>query len=122
MLRKIFTLSGFKLSLLITLLIVAVFAYNSVSAESSFINLLDKKWVDFIMKGRGVQPHTDQVVIATIDTKSVDRYGRWPWPRSRMAELADALNNRYDAKPRGIWLTERVWESSLARLLDDAGV
>ena len=96
MLRKIFTLSGFKLSLIITAVILGLFAYNSVSAGSSFINLLDKKWVDFIMKGRGVQPRTDQVVIATIDTKSVDRYGRWPWPRSRMAELADALNDRND--------------------------
>ncbi len=101
MLRKIFTLSGFNLSLMITAVILGLFAWNSVSAESSFINLLDKKWVDFIIQRRGEQPHTDQVVIATIDTKSVDRYGRWPWPRSRMAELVETLNDYYNVSTIG---------------------
>lgn len=101
MLRKIFTLSGFNLSLMITAVILGLFVWNTVSLESSFINLLDKKWVDFIIKRRGVQPHAGEVVIATIDTKSVDRYGRWPWPRARMAELVEVLNDHYNVATIG---------------------
>ncbi len=32
------------------------------------------------------------------------------------------LQRRFDARTRGVWLTERIWESQLARILADAGV
>lgn len=92
MLKRLLTFSGFKLSLLITLMVSVVFVYNALFApEGSFLNLLDKKWVDFILRERGTAEHTPEVVIATIDTKSVDAYGRWPWPRSRIAQIVTAL-------------------------------
>ena len=102
MLRKLFALSGLKIALLITLAIIVLFMANTVTVESSFLNLLDKKWVDFIVKERDPQPRSDQVVIATIDTKSVDRYGRWPWSRVKMAEMVQALNEYYQVSTIGL--------------------
>ena len=42
-----------------------------------------------------------EVAIVTIDTLSVDKYGRWPWPRTRMAELVRALNEFYEVQTIG---------------------
>ncbi len=102
MLKSIFKLTGLKLALLITLVMLGLFLYGTVDPTGNFLNLLDKKWVDFIIKERGVQPHTTEVAIATIDSKSVDYYGRWPWPRARMAQLMDALNNYYKVNTIGL--------------------
>ena len=95
MLAKLFRMSGLKVALIVTLVMLVVFMFGVTSPTGNFINLLDKKWVDFILKQRGVQEHTDVVAIATIDSKSVDEYGRWPWPRSRMAQLVEALDGYY---------------------------
>jgi adenylate cyclase len=102
MLTKLFRMSGLKVALLVTLAMMIVFMFGVTSPQGNFINLLDKKWVDFILKQRGVQPHTDVVAIATIDSKSVDEYGRWPWPRSRMAQLTEALNAYYKVSTIGL--------------------
>ncbi|MDH4249312.1 MAG: adenylate/guanylate cyclase domain-containing protein, partial [Deltaproteobacteria bacterium] len=95
MFKKLFAMSGLKVALGITILVFLLFFINALDPSGSYLTLMDKKWVDFIIKARGVQPHTSEVVIATIDTQSVDRYGRWPWPRSRMAELVETLNAHY---------------------------
>ncbi|MDA8165085.1 MAG: adenylate/guanylate cyclase domain-containing protein, partial [Desulfobacteraceae bacterium] len=42
----------------------------------------------------------NEVVIAAIDEKSIDKLGRWPWPRRTMADLAEKLS-AYDAKVFG---------------------
>ena len=98
LLKRIFAPSGFKIALLMTLVTLALFLYYTLlSSSGGFITLLDNRWVDFIVKSRDRQPHTHQVAIATIDTKSVDAYGRWPWSRERMAELVRTLKNHYDA-------------------------
>lgn len=103
MLKRIFSLSGFKVGMVITMVMAATFVWNTIVTDptGSFLNLLDKKWVDFIVKARGVEPHTSEVVIATIDTKSVDKYGRWPWPRVRFAQMVDALNDYYKVSTIG---------------------
>ena len=36
--------------------------------------------------------------------------------------MADRIEKRFGKRPRGLWLTERVWEPMLARDLADAGV
>lgn len=36
--------------------------------------------------------------------------------------MADRIERRFGKRPRGLWLTERVWEPTLARDLADAGV
>lgn len=42
--------------------------------------------------------------------------------REQIGWLRDALRARFGVEPRGLWLTERVWEPDLAEDLDEAGV
>ncbi|MEE9161929.1 MAG: CHASE2 domain-containing protein, partial [Candidatus Neomarinimicrobiota bacterium] len=101
LLGKLFKPAGRIIALAITAGMLGLFAYNAATLEPSFLNLMDKKWVDFIIKERGAQPHSGRVVIAAVDTLSVDRYGRWPWPRARMAELVEALTDHYEVRTIG---------------------
>ena len=39
-----------------------------------------------------MKPH-DAVVLAVIDEKSLNKEGRWPWPRSKIAKLIDYLSD-----------------------------
>ncbi|HUP42598.1 MAG TPA: CHASE2 domain-containing protein, partial [Thermoanaerobaculia bacterium] len=48
--------------------------------------------VDQMMEWRGERPADPRVVVCLIDGESIDRYGRWPWPRTRIAELIDRLS------------------------------
>lgn len=107
MLKKIFALSGFKIALMVTFLVSFLFLFGTVMSDPSgflnpVLNLPDKKWIDIIVGSRETQPHSSEVVIATIDTLSVDKYGRWPWPRSRMAEMITALNDHYEVGVIGL--------------------
>ena len=102
MFKNLLKLSGFKISLLISFGMVIFFMYNTFVGQQSFLSLLDKKVVDFIVNYRGPIIPKDQrgetVVIAVIDTLSVDELGRWPWPRNIIADLIDKLNNYYEAR------------------------
>ena len=42
-----------------------------------------------------------QIAIIAVDNNSISQFGRWPWPRSRMAELLDKLK---DSHPRVVGL------------------
>ena len=101
MLKRIFALSGFKVALLITLVFLGLFLFNTVLERPSFLDLMDKKWVDYILRERPVQPHTDVVVIGTIDKESVDVLGRWPWSRRIMAQIVKTLNDHYQVHTIG---------------------
>jgi adenylate cyclase len=48
--------------------------------------------VDRLQRLRGERPVDPRVVLVEIDARSLDRYGRWPWPRTRIAELIRALD------------------------------
>ena len=47
--------------------------------------------VDKMMAVRGRRMADPRLVVCLIDAPSIDRYGRWPWPRTRIAELVDRL-------------------------------
>jgi adenylate cyclase len=55
------------------------------------LELLDLKALDFrhVLRGR-IAPGREVVIIA-IDETSLDTIGRWPWPRSTLADLVDRL-------------------------------
>jgi len=40
---------------------------------------------------------------------------------SQLIRMRDEVERRFGARPRGLWLAERVWEASLARPLSEAG-
>ncbi|HVP61510.1 MAG TPA: adenylate/guanylate cyclase domain-containing protein [Myxococcaceae bacterium] len=65
------------------------------------LSALEGRASDLQVWARGVRaPHPD-VVVAAIDERSVQRYGRWPWSREL---LARAVNRLHEAGPAAIGL------------------
>lgn len=100
MLKNLFRLSGIKIALLLTLAVFAVYFL-----DLSFLSLLELKTLDLRFRSRGNIPTSGEVTLVTIDEKSLDELGRWPWPRARMAELLNAMV-KYDPKVIGF---DVVW-------------
>ncbi|MBU1208232.1 MAG: CHASE2 domain-containing protein [Proteobacteria bacterium] len=73
--------------------------------DPDFLSLLELKTLDLRFLSRGKIVTTGEVALITIDEKSLDELGRWPWPRVRMAQLLDALV-KYEAKVVGF---DIVW-------------
>src|SRR5262249_20644109 len=60
--------------------------------QPTALELLDLKSLDFRHVLRGALAPGPEVVIVGIDEASLDEVGRWPWPRSTLAELVDRLS------------------------------
>ena len=71
-----------------TLLMLGAFAARPVVLEQ-----LEWKLLDWRFQLRGTQSPEMPIVIVGIDAKSVEALGRWPWPRSIIAELVDRLSD-----------------------------
>ncbi|MCP4755985.1 MAG: adenylate/guanylate cyclase domain-containing protein [Proteobacteria bacterium] len=67
----------------------------------SFLELLDKQIVDFMIRSRGDTLKTDHVAIAAIDTKAIDHFGQWPWGRDVMARFLYELQTHYQVSVLG---------------------
>src|SRR5262245_33881926 len=50
---------------------------------------------DALIRARGTERPPDEVVIVAIDEASVKRFGRFPWPRSLMAQALDKLSGAH---------------------------
>lgn len=85
----------FRISMIFTAL--AIFSYIT---GFSFFETMELKSLDMRFVTRGPKAPGQEVVIITIDEKSLDHYGRWPWPRKRIAELIDSLTH-YGVKSIG---------------------
>jgi adenylate cyclase len=59
----------------------------------SIFELIELKTFDIRFKWRGVKTPSPAIVNAVIDEKSLDKEGRWPWPRSKMAKLVNKLSD-----------------------------
>ena len=68
----------------VSAIIFAVFYMNLADG-------LEAKLYDVRAKMRAKGKAGDKVVLVTIDDKSVEELGRWPWPRNYMAEMVDQL-------------------------------
>lgn len=80
-------------TLLLSLGLIGVGMLLSV-ARPSFFESLDRKIYDLNFLLRGGAPPSGQVVLVTIDEKSLQEIGRWPWPRSMMADLFEEVIRR----------------------------
>ncbi len=60
-------------------------------ARVPFIDALELKLYDVRMALRGGGGASDAVVLVDIDNDSIEKLGRWPWPRSRIAQGIDKI-------------------------------
>ena len=59
----------------------------------SLLRLAELKTFDLRMYARGTRKPHGEVAIVAIDDKSISELGRWPWPRTVLAQLAEALKS-----------------------------
>ncbi len=75
------------LGLAITLLFLAL-----ALARVDFIEALELKLYDMRVGMRSADAPTDAVALVDIDNDSIEKLGRWPWPRSRIADGIEKLH------------------------------
>ncbi len=102
--------------ILATLFFVALYTIKpNLLQPVDFINY------DLLLKNFPNNQASSRLVIVDLDEKSLNRYGQWPWPRYRVAELLDKIAAR---KPAVIGLDVLFAEpdrTSAGRLLKDLG-
>jgi len=91
-LKSLLIPNGFMIGLGLTLLSLVFYIVGV-----PFLHAMEQKAYDLHFLSRGAISPGNEVVIVGIDEKSVDLLGRWPWPRTRIAELVDRLGS-YGAK------------------------
>ncbi len=108
------------------LILLALQLASSLSDANTPIQTMELGARDTMLRLRGVQPPTGQVVIIGIDDLSLSWTGlQWPWPRAKLAEIVDALN-KAGAKVVGldIFLFEAsadpAGDAALARALQES--
>jgi hypothetical protein len=70
-------------------MVAALFALNL--HYPSLLALAELKTFDLRMYARGMRKPHGEVAIVAIDDKSISELGRWPWPRTVLAQLVEAL-------------------------------
>lgn len=67
---------------------------------NTLVGVLDqihRKSIDFRLINRGEIPGSPRVAILAVDEESIEREGRWPWPREKIGKL---IENAVDAGAR----------------------
>ena len=78
----------YLIALAVIVVVLALFLW-----APDFLQAVEVRLYDLHFKLRGTQPQAaERVVIAAIDEKSLAALGRWPWPRSLMADLIRKLS------------------------------
>jgi len=85
--KSLFSLNPTSITFCTTLLVVILFLIGI-----PILDMIELKTYDLRFLSRGAIKPSSQVVMAVIDEKSLDSEGRWPWPRSRIADLVNALS------------------------------
>lgn len=85
-LQSFLELTPAKVGLLVTLVMCLL-----VLTKPYALEILELQMIDLRFKTRGPIKPGPEVVIAVVDEKSQDALGRWPWPRSIMADLINKL-------------------------------
>jgi adenylate cyclase len=77
------------LTLTMLLILSGIFFYL---IEIPFLELMELKTIDLRYISRGSFEFESDVVLAAIDEESIDKEGKWIWPRSKMANLVNKLS------------------------------
>ena len=86
-LKRFITVNPFSLTFYSILMVLVLFMIGVPILE-----MIELKTYDLRFLMRGPQKPSNTVVMAVIDEKSLDKEGRWPWPRSKIGDLIDMLN------------------------------
>ena len=60
-------------------------------SQNEFIQTLERTAYDFGVRSSQRDPG-DQIVVIAIDDQSLDKLGRWPWPRDIIAKMIGKLD------------------------------
>ncbi|HEX7285541.1 MAG TPA: CHASE2 domain-containing protein [Candidatus Angelobacter sp.] len=82
----------------LNLLLLALVLFTSLSFPAA---TLSQKLNDFFFRLRPPQPTSSQVALVLIDDATLTQFGRWPWPRQRLAQLVRAVAAQ---QPRAVGL------------------
>ncbi len=83
----------------IAIIVVSMVAAMAVTWRAPGLSLYAR---DALARARGAMPPPPEVVIVAIDEASIKRFGRFPWPRSVMAQALDRIAA---AQPKAIALS-----------------
>ncbi len=75
----------------ITLLSIVLGSFALISGIH-FLDIMELKTIDFRFAARGKVSPGSEVVLAVIDEKSLEKEGKWVWPRSKLADLVTKLS------------------------------
>ncbi len=79
--------NSFTVALCLTL--VSGYIYT---LDLAFVNFLELTAYDLKLTARGKRHISGDVVIVAVDEKSLKAEGRWPWPRTLMAQMVNRLS------------------------------
>jgi len=82
--------TGNREGIIIALIVALTLSFLHVS-NSRFFEVLEEKTLDMRFAFRGKIAPGPETVIAAIDEKSINRLGRFPWPRSTWGRVVDRL-------------------------------
>ncbi len=94
---------GPVLYFLITLFVMALYLNNA-----SFFQKYEARIQDLLFKVRETQTPSGRVVMLSIDNKSLDHIGKWPWKHQRLAQLVEALQYY---EPKAVVFRPRIPEN-----------
>ena len=102
---------------LFTGLVITILFFGFLFFRIDFFDTLELKSYDLMMNFRSDPGASNEVVIVDIDNDSIEKLGRWPWPRSLLAEIINKINA---GEPRviglNIILSEREESNGLNEL------
>src|SRR5262252_4181829 len=76
----------------LNLLLLALVAILSLTYP---VEELNRRLGDAFFRLRAHQPTSPNVGMVLIDDASLERYGRWPWPRRELARLVDGVSKQH---------------------------
>ena len=80
---------AFLISIVITIIGIIIY----INKGYIFFEIIELKTIDLRFKARGEVSPGPEVVMAVVDEKSLDREGKWVWPRAKFAHLIDRLSS-----------------------------
>jgi adenylate cyclase len=86
--KKFGSLNPTSITTGLLILVLAIYSYGGIP----ILNRIELQTYDQRLIWRGDKKPSPIIVAAVLDEKSLDKEGRWPWPRKKIAELIDRLS------------------------------